>query len=430
MESDLCNRCGSCVGLSGGAVAFADRAGRYRPEIVGPVSPAAADRLWSACAGKLFGFPEHRDRLFRDAPRSHVFLGAYRRLYIGHATDPEVRRTSASGGVLSSVLLHLLRTGRIDGAVVLGMSQTEPWLTQPMIARTPDAILAAAQSKYVISSVNEIFPEIEAFDGALAYVGLPGQVQSIRKLQAAGDPAVRAIRTIVGPFYGNTLHVSSVRSFLRAHGLNDLTDITKLYFRYGEWPGKMRIETRSGRVVEMDKFHANFLIPFHILKNSLLCTDLTNEFCDISAGDAWAPVYEERGKGYSMVIARSEGGEALLQEMVADNVLVLDPISEDDAIAMHSHGYDLKKRGTFIRIRFRRMLGRDVPDYGYALTGFPVRRYAMELVIDVLFWLCSTRPARVLLETVPVAWTGRVFERARVLWKKATHDVKRADLAK
>ena len=62
----------------------------------------------------------------------------------------------------------------------------------------------------------------------------------------------------------------------------------------------------TDRSFELPKFHANYLIPFHILKNSLLCTDLTNEYTDISGGDAWAPVYEERGKGFSMVISRSE----------------------------------------------------------------------------------------------------------------------------
>ncbi len=72
----------------------------------------------------------------------------------------------------------------------------------------------------------------------------------------------------------------------------------------------MRVELKSGRIIELKKFHANYLIPFHILRNSLYCTDLTNEFTDISGGDAWAPVYEERGKGFSMVISEVKKGRS------------------------------------------------------------------------------------------------------------------------
>jgi coenzyme F420 hydrogenase subunit beta len=316
----------------------------------------------------------------------------------------------------------------IDGAVVLGMSEKEPWLAKPYIATTKEEILKAAQSKYIIGPVNEILPEIGRFAGILAYVGLPGQVQSVRLLQQMHHPAVKNIRYILGPFYGNTLHFSSVKSFLRSFKIRDHTQIRKLYFRYGEWPGKMRVELNDGRVFELPKFHANYLIPFHIMKNSLLCTDLSNEFTDISGGDAWAKVYEERGKGFSMVISRSEAGEGLLQQMIREGRLELDPVSEEEAVEMHSHGYDLKKRGTFIRMQYRRILGMPIPDYGYQIKGFPLSRYLMEIVIDSLFLVLSTRFPRWVAEKIPPQTIGSIFEKARKLWKKSTYKIKREKL--
>jgi coenzyme F420 hydrogenase subunit beta len=267
-----------------------------------------------------------------------------------------------------------------------------------------------------------------AFEGNLAYVGLPGQVQSIRLLQQINHPSVRNIRYILGPFYGNTLHFSSVVSFLRSFGVQDYRLIKKLYFRYGEWPGKMRAELNDGRTYELPKFHANYLIPFHILKNSLLCTDLTNEFTDISGGDAWAPVYEERGKGFSMVITRSETGREIIDRMLAEGRLMLDPITEEEALEMHSHGYDLKKRGAFIRMRYRSWLGKPNPDYGYENKGFSLSRYLMEFMIDAMFLVLATRPARWMVERIPPATIGRLFEKARTTWKKMTHNIKRQDL--
>lgn len=428
MRSELCNRCGSCVGLSGGKIRFGNREGRYLPGMTADLGEKESDRILEACSGKYFDFPEHRSYFFGDAPHHHPYTGSYRSLHIGHATNKELRLAGASGGILSTILIYLLEMNRIDGAIVTRMSHEKPWLTEPVIATTREEILEAAQSKYILSSVNEILEQSASFDGRLAYVGLPGQVQSIRKLQKAEDRAVANIDYIFGPFYGNTLHFSSIKSFLRSHGEKNYTRIRKLWFRHGEWPGNMRVELDSGRVIELKKFHANYLIPFHIVRNSLFCTDFTNEFTDLSGGDAWAPVYEERGKGFSIVVSRSENGEKLLREMEKAGWLELQDLSEKEAIDMHSHGYDLKKRGAFIRIGFRKLGLKAVPDYGYTLGGFGFKRVLMEVVISTLFLLLGTRLARWSVEQFSPAFIGKIFEKSRTSWKRSTHNIKRDSL--
>ena len=373
-------------------------------------------------------FQHYKKKYFGDNTNFHNYTGAYQKIYIGHTNDEKVRLNSASGGIISSILIWLLEKKKIDGAVVLRMSETQPWMNEPFIATTKEEILSAAQSKYTISSVNEILPEIEKFSGIACLCWSTRTVQSIRKLQEINDPSVKNIKYILGPFYGNTLHFSSVQSFLRSYGEKDYTQIKKLYFRYGEWPGNMRVELKSGRIIELPKFHANYLIPFHILKNSLLCTDLSNEFTDISGGDAWAPVYEERGKGFSMVISRSEKGQEIIDEMLKDGSLSLSSIGLDEAITMHSHGYDLKKRGTFIRMKYRKWLGLDNPDFGYINKGFSFGRYIMELIIGVMFLVLGTRPARFMVEKIPPHIIGGIFEKTRTIWKKSTHKIKREKL--
>jgi len=428
MRSELCNRCGTCVGLSNGSIRFGDREGKFLPEVVQELSEKAYERIWNACAGKFFDFPAHRQYFFPDTPHFHVYTGPYKQLYIGHAQDPILRSSGASGGIISAILTYLLEKKRIDGAIVTRMSPDKPWLTEAFIATTREEILEAAQSKYILTSVNEILEISSKFKGVLAYVGLPGQVQSIRKLQMAGDASVDNISYIFGPFYGNTLHFSSVKSFLRSHGEKDPSQIRKLYFRHGEWPGNMRVELESGRVIELKKFHANYLIPFHIVRNSLYCTDFTNEFTDISGGDAWAPVYEERGKGFSMLISRSEKGAQLLQEMENEGWLELSPLSEKECIDMHSHGYDFKKRGAFIRIRLRRFCFKAVPDYGYVQKGFTLKRRMMELIISSLFLVLGTRLARWTVEQFSPTFIGNIFEKSRTTWKRSTHNIKRDEL--
>jgi len=427
INSDLCNRCGSCVGLSNGKIIFDDKIGNYLPKILLPLDNQEDDFLYSVCSGKGFDFPKNNQELFPNTPH-HKYIGAYKKIFIGYANKEEIRSKAASGGIISGILIWLLENNFIDGAVVTRMSPKEPWLTEAFIATSKEEILESAQSKYIITSVNEILPEIERFHGKLAYVGLPGQVQSIRNLNKIRPDSVKAIKYIFGPFYGNTLHFSSIISLLRSYGEKNYTNIKKLYFRHGEWPGKMRIELSDNRIFELKKFHANYLIPFHILKNSLLCTDLSNEFTDISGGDAWAPVYEERGKGFSIVIARNEESLNLLKLLQNEKVLHLNEISVEEAITMHSHGYDLKKRGAFIRLTFRRFLGKINPAYNYTISGFTFTRYLMELLLDSMFIILNNKLSRRIVEIIPLSIIGALFENARDIWKKLTFSIKRKDL--
>lgn len=428
MRSELCNRCGTCVALSEGKIVFSGREKKYRPKMLERLTEGETERILNACAGKTFSFPEYRKHFYPDPAHYHPYIGPYENIFIGNSTHPGIRLNAGSGGILSSVLIYLLENKMIDGAIVTTMSEKKPWLTKPHIAKTRDEIMEAAQSKYIITSVNEILAESKEFQGNLAYVGLPGQVQSIRKLQKTNDPAVANIRYIFGPFYGNTLYFSSVKSFIRSYGEKDFRQIRKLWFRYGEWPGSMRVEMKNGRILELKKFHANYLIPFHILKNSLFCTDLSNEFTDLSGGDAWSPKYEERGQGFSILITRSKAGQEIIDKMTKDGWLELSPISEEDAINMHSHGYDLKKRGSFIRIRMRKIFLKQVPDYGYSFSGFPLSRYLMEFLISSLFLILGTWPARRMVELLNPSYIGRLFERSRDKWKKSTRSIKRKNL--
>ena len=427
VKSGLCTRCGSCAGLSDGAVNMTDKEGKYLPVFPADLKPEIADRLWQACSARDVDFKALNQFCFGSSERDS-YIGHYRKMGISFSPDSDFRRECASGGILSRVLIWLLEQGEIKGAVVTGMNPSKPWLTKTFIARDKESILRAAKSKYIITSVNEILPEIKAFDGPLAYVGLPCQVHSIRKLQHLGDPAVANIKFILGPYCGNTLHFSSIAGLLRSYGEKDYRQINSLSFREGEWPGNTCVHLKSGREIKLKKFHANYLIPFHIMKRCLLCTDLANEFTDISGGDAWAPVYEERGKGFSLAIARSIEGERIIKAMIADGSLAFDDLEIEEVLAMHSHGFDLKKRGAFIRLAFRKLLRKPCPVYGYQVKAKKWRRYAMEVIIDIVFWIAGLRFSRFLVTKISPAWMGKIFEKLRTIWKKMTRSTKQLDL--
>lgn len=423
----LCTHCGTCVSLAMGRLAMAPTAEGPLPVETGvPASlPAIA---YAACPGKGLDYPALAKYVFGAEPESWL-AGVVRSAYLGFAQTAEIRRRAASGGVITQTLVYLLEQGLVQGAVVVKQGQPKPWLAEPVIAHSVKEIVAASQSVYAPVPVNSLLEEMAAFPGRLAYVGLPDQVAALRRLQQASHPGACKVDYVLGPYVGTNLYSAAIESYLRANGIHDLNEVTELRYREGEWPGHLQVKTRSGRILRTEKFYYNYLIPFFVTRSTLFSVDFTNELTDLSVGDAWHPRLEAQRGGFSVVLARSERGEQLLHAMHAQGKVALAAIGLNEALVMHGHMLDFKKRGSFIRIQWRQALGLPVPDYGYAPAHIPLTRYGVELVISTIFAVGRTRLARRVVEKIPITILGPLFNTARKRWKQLSKPVKRNGLA-
>lgn len=429
LDVGLASHSGLCVGLSQGQLRIKDPVHDLHPEPTVPESQLRLDpSCWEACPGKGLPYPALNKFVFGHLPENWL-TGTVQAAFTGHATNERVRREGASGGVITQTLLHLLATRRITGAVVLRLGGRLPYLAEPVIARTPEDILASSQSVYTETPVLTILDQVAREPGPLAFVGLPDQVAAIRMLQRVSHPAVRAIRYVIGPYTGTVLKLQALASYLRAHGVADLSAVASVRYRAGEWPGYLEVRLKDGRVLRAHKFYYNYLIPFFsTLRSSLLAVDFTNELTDISVGDAWAPAYEKQRGGWSVVLGRTAQGVALLKDLQSQNLVSLTPISLAQVVDMHSHMLDFKKRGSFIRISWRRKKGLPAPDFGYEPANIPPSRVRVEYVISGLFALCQTGFARRLVEYLPLAILGPAFNVLRKSWKAVSKGGKRRGL--
>ncbi len=427
-----CMHCGACVGLAPELLEFTetDRGPLPRPRrALGAADDEALRLAWAVCPGRGVPYPELFSFLGYPVDGPARLLGPHLKLWTGHAAEPEVRRRGASGGVISRVLIHLLESGAVQGAVVLRQGARGPEAAAPVIATTREEVLAAAQSVYAVTPVLDLLPAMAVFPGRLAFVGLPEQVAALRLLQAAGHPAVRKVDFVLGPYVGTNMYRGAVRAFLRAQGIPDEVPITRLEWRAGEWPGHLRVETADGRVLTAQKFYYNYLIPFYASRNCQITPDFANEATDLSVGDAWSPELEAAGGGWSVVVGRSARAVALVEEMAARGLLVLEPLAFERAAAMHGHMIDFKKRGTFVRLDAQRRRGLPVPEYGYRPASVPRDRRLVEGVIRAAFAVGRRRWARRLVEALPLGVVGPAFNALRKGWKQASKPTKRKGLA-
>lgn len=420
IDTDLETQCGTAVGVSEGTLTYTEKNGVLtltRTSNPNPVPQAA----YQGCPAKDCNYPELNQFVFGKQPENYL-SGVVEKAYIGHASDETIRRKGASGGVISQTLIHLLETKQITGAICLQMGAEVPWQAKPVIARTPEEVLACAQSVYSVTPVNTILSELDPSDGPLAYVGLPDQVAGIRKLQQLGHPAVQNIKYILGPYMGTQMTFGAIRSFLRSHGVKNEQEIAHLQYRAGEWPGYLQINLQDGRILKAEKFYYNYLIPFFITRSSLQLVDFTNELTDMSVGDAWSPKYESKRGGHSVILARSLQVVALLEDM--KDKITLEEISVEQALDMHGHMLDFKKRGSFIRNSWRKAQ----PYYGYKPTNIPASRILIERVMSSFFWIGRQPLSHWIIEHVPLSVIGPSFNWLRKTWKSMSKPTKRKGL--
>jgi hypothetical protein len=92
INGGLCNRCGACVGLSGGKIVFGNKEERYLPQIKETPDEETLNTILQACSGRAFDFPANRKHIFGEDTPSHIHIPA---LTVKSASDFAPIRPSA-----------------------------------------------------------------------------------------------------------------------------------------------------------------------------------------------------------------------------------------------------------------------------------------------------------------------------------------------
>ncbi len=418
IETDLCTRCGTCAGVCPeGVFEFKDTEGRCLPEPVRSERCIRCGACTEVCPGTGISF-SFLHGFAGPGAAEHGLLGPFRRIRAAVATDKRIASAGSSGGVVTALLVSLLKSERVTGAVVLAPDPEKPYRPRAFVARTAEEVIAGAQSKYCVTPSGLWLSRIDPKAERLVVVALPCQVHALRKLQRSGHPKARAISLIIGLYCGNQLYFSATRSFLSRCGIKDLSRVAEVRYRDGPWPGSVRCVLKDGSSFAVPKFYFNHLISFYTVERCLLCTDLAAEGADLSVGDAWdAPIGGDLGA--ALVVTRSVPGEEVVAEAVARGELEVRDIDPAEAAGMHAHGFDLKKTGAPLRIAWRKRRGKPAPEYDTPPPRVSLRRKISESALLAHFAICRTSAARFVVDRIPFGLIGRLYKFARVVWRAA-----------
>lgn len=423
INNSLCANCGACLtSVIHGKCFMAPTPRGPEPSFTSDTE--FDDRILEVCPGVGINYPElyrhHYGRLPEDAR-----IGIVDRLWIGYAANQEIRRKGASGGIMTAVLIHLLNQKLVDAVILARQGLPSPSEASWYIARTPQEVMECAQSVYIpVSMLNALSFLLPGETYAITCV--PEQSAALRVLQQQGNPQAIQIKYVLGPYTGTALEPDAITALLHLHHVKRNDKVVSLQWRAGEWPGYLEIIMESGKVIRSKKVYYNFLIPFYMTTTSLVSMDFGNEFTDLSVGDAWSPVYESKGQGFSVVVSRTPEMTHLLEEM--GDQLYLETKDVLEASNMHGHMIDFKKRGGYLRRRWRQILGKPVPLISWVPSPISFSRKLTETVIICILTLTRTAPAKFLLTFMPESFMGFMFNKIRLFWKSISKPVKRKGL--
>ncbi|TFG22476.1 MAG: hypothetical protein EU529_10325 [Promethearchaeota archaeon] len=297
INNDNCVFCGTCIALC-------PRIGILKNK------PALLERdtdcsLCSKYCARTF-FPEElfEKKVFSNQKKDFI-LGCYQRAIVARSSDELILKKAQNGGIITTLLIHALNTGYVDG--VLLIDKDEDWRPIPVVARTAEQIIASSGSKYTIAPT--LLPYGDAIHKykleRLAFVGMPCQIQAVRKLQI--DPPLSnklgKFKMILGLFCTSNYSYDLIKKYLKNNLGLKLGEIQK----FDIIQGKLIVLLRNGKIRE---------IPLKDVKSyqwpsCQYCKDYTAEFADISVGSVGAP-----SEKWNSVIIRSDAGKKLFDDVV------------------------------------------------------------------------------------------------------------------
>ncbi len=306
----ICCLCGTCVAFCD-KIKINEREDEEEPEFVEEYDTVCG-LCYAFCPRTFLPLSAIERRIFgeeRKSAEEDVF-GVYRSCYAVRSKKEDIK--GQDGGAVTSLLAYALEAGMIDCAVITTTRGEGDWKPVTKVAKNYEELKEGAGTKYTIyPGVVGVKEAMEAGCENIGFVGLPCQIQGLRKVQTAEQPyevGEEKIKLLIGLF--------CMENFKE-----DLLDfITKNYVKL-EKVRKFDIKGKDFLVYEDEK-HS---IPLDEIKKYAgegcsVCVDYTAELADVSVGavgseDGWSTVFARTGKGEEIVKGAVENGYSEVKEI-------------------------------------------------------------------------------------------------------------------
>lgn len=328
VTSGLCTGCAGCViACPYDVLGYNDAGGVYRPfhldESGGIDDCTYGERGCTLCTRACARFREWETEvdtfLFGRERTDEEVAGVSRSILLARATDPELHEAGQDGGFVGAALCYALENDVVDAALVSYLEgDGSTWKAVPGVARTRAEVLASTGSRYTYSANPMAYPDAIA-GGAerIALVGMSCQssMPPVMAARKAGKVA-RRFALNIGLLCSKTFDDAIFEELFEARYGLVRSAIKKMNIK-----GVFQIWTHDGGYHEIPLKEAHAWTR----EGCKQCPDFAAEHADISAGGIG------KYNDWTLVVVRTERGQAIVDAMVAAGAIETRPASDDEA---------------------------------------------------------------------------------------------------
>lgn len=332
VKLDMCVSCGICKAVCPSeCITMKFKHGQFLPNIQKDKC-VNCKKCFDVCPGLGINYQAlYKNLEQRDIP-SDIYLGHVLSSYIAWSKDETIRKEGSSGGVITQLIINLIRQKEYKKAFVVKFENFNGNEIKSIATNEIERIRSASKSKYLPVSVEEVINYISNNkDDKIIVIGTSCHIHGIKKYLINNRLSTDKI-LFLGLFCEKTLNFNLLRYYENTFS-SDNEVIENFDYRNKEengWPGNTKIVFSSEREVFVDRKVRMKLKTYFQLTRCLFCFDKLNQFADISFGDCYIPG-EDDSKGKSNIIIRTEKGRDVIENYV--NMIELKEIDLEEIIS-------------------------------------------------------------------------------------------------
>lgn len=298
--------------------------------------------------------------------------------YVGYSCDNQIRKAASSGGVITTVAIYLLESGKVDAIVQVKADENNPIATKVQISESREQVLECMGSRYSISNPWMNLDEIVEDNKQYAAVGKPCDIAALRTLKKRSSKYSN-IKYLLSFFCAGLPSKKANEKLLYELGCPQEQCISLVY-RGNGWPGYATAMERDGKSYQMEYSKAwGGILGRDIHPYCRLCIDGIGDAADIACGDGWYiknghPDFEEHD-GRNIILSRTRVGQSLIEEAASAGYISTERWENLEELKVIQKYQYTRKTTMRAKLLAYRIMGRSVPKYpkkvlaGYARQG-------------------------------------------------------------
>ncbi len=253
----------------------------------------------------------------RDLEREDdVYFGVHQRMMAARKTEPI--EGAQWTGIVSSIAIEMLNRGLVEGVVCVQNTKEDRFQPMPVIATTPEEVLAARVNKPTLSPNLSVLEQIErsGMKRVLA-IGVGCQIQALRAVQH--ELGLEKLYVLGTPCVDNVSR-DGLQKFLET---TSRSPETVVHYEFMQ-DFRVHFKHEDGSIEK---------VPFFGLKTNQLkdvfapscmsCFDYVNSLADLVVGYMGAPF------GWQWVVVRNDTGQEML-DLIGDQLETQAVMSQGD----------------------------------------------------------------------------------------------------